>query len=227
MYWHGMIEGTFCQEQGRAHFRVRCALPKWRGRSRALPWVADFTQRDEVGEVGCHKWVKSRGGVTPEWIEDDDDFRVVLRRPVAQGDLEIGHNESRDKSRDWEATNIAETVGHGAKIASGDVLKSRDKNRDVSRDRTGGMTTQRTTQQTTQQTTQRMLLKLMPAGNMRNIVSLVMKNPEINIAGMAHVLELSQNGIKYHIKQIRKRIAFKHVGPWNAGHWEIGPKETP
>lgn len=89
------------------------------------------------------------------------------------------------------------------------------------------MTTQRTTQQTTQQTTQRMLLKLMPAGNMRNIVSLVMKNPEINIAGMAHVLELSQNGIKYHIKQIRKRIAFKHVGPWNAGHWEIGPKETP
>ena len=89
------------------------------------------------------------------------------------------------------------------------------------------MTTQRTTQRTTQQTTQRMLLKLMPAGNMRNIVSLVMKNPGINIAGMAQVLELSQNGIKYHIKQIRKRISFKHVGPWNAGHWEIGPKEAP
>ena len=72
-----------------------------------------------------------------------------------------------------------------------------------------------------------MLLKLMPIGNMRNIVSLVMKNPKINIAGMAHVLGLSQNGIKYHIKQIRKKIAFKHVGPWNAGHWEIGLKETP
>ena len=80
---------------------------------------------------------------------------------------------------------------------------------------------------TTQQTTQRMLLKLMPSGNMRNIVSLVKKNPEINIAGMAQILELSPNGIKYHIKQIRKRITFKHVGPWNAGHWEIGLKETP
>ena len=88
-------------------------------------------------------------------------------------------------------------------------------------------TTQETTQRATQRTTQQMLLKLMPSGNMRNIVSLVMKNPEINIAGMAQILELSQNGIKYHIKQIRKRITFKHVGPWNAGYWEIGPKLTP
>ena len=145
----------------------------------------------------CAEW----GIPAPEWIEDDDDFRVVLRRPVAQGDLVFG----ADESRGW----------------------NRNKSRDVSWDRTGGMTTQRTTQRTTQQTTQRMLLKLMPAGNMRNIVSLVMKNPGINIAGMAQVLELSQNGIKYHIKQIRKRISFKHVGPWNAGHWEIGPKEAP
>ena len=42
---------------------------------------ADFTQMGGVGEVGYPKWVKSRGGVIPEWIEDDDDFRVVLRRP--------------------------------------------------------------------------------------------------------------------------------------------------
>ena len=118
----------------------------------------------------CADW----GIPAPKWIEDDDDFRVVLRRQV-----------------DWN---------EGVSKSDGVVPR------------------------TTQQTTQRMLLKLMPIGNVRNIVSLVMKNPEINIAGMAHVLGLSQNGIKYHIKQIRKKIAFKHVGPWNAGHWEIGPK---
>ena len=110
----------------------------------------------------------------PEWFEDEDDFRVILRRP---GGLNAG-------------------LGGSGGSASA----------------------------TTQQTTQRELLKLLPSGNMRNIVSLVMKNPEINIAGMAHALELRQEGIKYHIKQIRKRIAFKHVGPWNSGHWEIGPK---
>ena len=141
----------------------------------------------------CADW----GIPAPEWIEDDDDFRVVLRRP--------------------NGVNVGQTGGRGSEPTTTQQTTQR----------TTQQTTQRTTQQTTQQTAQRMLLKLMPIGNMRNIVSLVLKNPKINIAGMAHVLGLSQNGIKYHIKQIRKKIAFKHVGPWNAGHWEIGPKETP
>ena len=175
MYWHGMIEGTFCQEQGRAHFRVRCALPKWRGRSRALPWVADFTQRDEVGEVGCHKWVKSRGGVTPEWIEDDDDFRVVLRRPVdwnggaSASDSVLSRTtqettqqtnqemvkKSRDgnggKSRDRSVTRTLEYKGENDNLLNVGVTKSRDRNLTKSRDRRDGCTTQETTQQTTQQ----------------------------------------------------------------------------
>ena len=141
----------------------------------------------------CADW----GIPAPEWIEDDDDFHVILRRP---GDLN------------------AVLVGSGG-------------NEPPTAHQTTHQTTQQTTQQTTHQTTrqtaQRMLLKILPSGNMRNIVSLVLKNPEINIAGMAHALELRQDGVKYHIKQIRKRISFKHVGPWQAGHWEIGPKEAP
>ena len=42
--------------------------------------LTDFTQMGGVGEVGCPQWVMSMGEVTQEWIEDDDDFRVVLRR---------------------------------------------------------------------------------------------------------------------------------------------------
>ena len=142
----------------------------------------------------CADW----GIPAPEWIEDDDDFRVVLRRPNG--------------------------VNTGLSGSGGRVPETTQQTTQETTQQTAPQTTQQTTQRTTQQTTQRMLLKLMPIGNVRNIVSLVMKNPEINIAGMAHVLGLSQNGIKYHIKQIRKKIAFKHVGPWNAGHWEIGPK---
>ena len=150
-----------------------------RGKPMKLLWshknkgmFTDFTNGDKVVIVLLT--------VMEQWLEDDDDFRVILQLPVTHEDSENGHSES----------------------------------------------SYRTSCMTTQQTTQRMLLKLIPSGNMRNIVSLVMKNPEINIAGMARVLELSPNGIKYHIKQIRKSIAFKHVGPWNAGHWEIGSKET-
>ena len=153
----------------------------------------------------CADW----GIPAPEWIEDDDDFRVVLRRPN-------GVNVEQTGGRGSEPTTTQETTQETTQQTTQETTQQ-----------TTQQTTQRTTQQTTQQTTQRMLLKLMPVGNMRNIVSLVMKNPKINIAGMAHVLGLSQNGIKYHIKQIRKKIAFKHVGPWNAGHWEIGQKEIP
>ena len=79
MYWHGMIEGTFCQDQGRAHFRVRRALPTWRGRSRALPcclWIADFTQGEEVGEVETTKGVESRG---ERGVESNENSSVKSR----------------------------------------------------------------------------------------------------------------------------------------------------
>ena len=176
----------------------------------------------------CEEW----GIPAPEWIEEDaDNFRVVLRRPVAQGNLDFDYDESRD----WNIQKHAETGGNSAKIASGNELKSRDKNGGKSRDGIGDMTTQQTTQETTQQTTQettqqttnRRLLQLVPPGNMRNIVSIVMKNPHININGMADVLGLSTNGVKYHIKRIRKLIKFRHIGALQAGRWEIGPKETP
>ena len=151
MYWHGMIEGTFCQDQGRAHFRVRRFIPTWRGRSRALPmwrgrsralptwrgrsralpscpWVSDFPQKGGVGEVGCSQWVKSRDEVTPEWIEDDDDFRVVLRRPVDWNEGTLGSDGviSRTTQETTLQTN-QETV-----------KKSRDRNGGKSRDRNGG-----------------------------------------------------------------------------------------
>ena len=131
MYWHGMIEGPFCQDQGRAHLRVRRFIPTWRGRSRALPscpWVSDFPQKDGVGEVGYPKWVKSRGGVIPEWIEDDDDFRVVLRRPI---DWNGGASASDGV--------ISRTTQETTQQTTQETLKkSRDKNGDKSRDRNGG-----------------------------------------------------------------------------------------
>lgn len=55
-------------------------------KSRELDKMDDpFTyikQDDDAGEVEGPKWVKSNGESAPEWIEDNDDFRVVLRRPV-------------------------------------------------------------------------------------------------------------------------------------------------
>ena len=137
----------------------------------------------------CADW----GIPAPEWIEDDDDFHVILRRPNG--------------------------VNTGLAGSGGSALATTQE--------TTQQTTQQTTQETTQQISNRRLLQLVPPGNMRNIVSLVMKNPHINIDRMAEVLGLTSNGIKYHIKRLRTFIKFKHVGALQAGHWEIGPKEVP
>lgn len=170
----------------------------------------------------CADW----GIAAPEWIEDDDDFRVLIRRqaPLTQGSttqqttrqttqdgLEGRRNRGNRGSREKNGRNPCKT----------NVLSAQDRQDDQAGSRDGRE------RQTTQQTTQQNILKLLHIGNMRNIVSLVLFNPEINIPGMAHILGLSQDGIKYHIKQIRKRIVFTHVGPSKTGHWEIGPKEPP
>ena len=127
MHCHGMIEGPFCQDQGRAHLRVRRFIPTWRGRSRALPcypWVADC----DVGEVGSHNLAKPLDEVVPEWIEDDDDFRVVLRRPV---DWNGGASASDGV--------ISRTAQEATQQPTQETLKkSRDRNDGKSRDRNGG-----------------------------------------------------------------------------------------
>ena len=96
---------------------------------------ADFTQKGGVGEVGCPKWVKSRGEVTPEWIEDDDDFRVVLRRPVDWNEGASGSDSV-----------ISRTTQETAQQTTRETLKkSRDRNGDKSRDRRDDNLVQKTT----------------------------------------------------------------------------------
>ncbi len=165
----------------------------------------------------CADW----GIPAPEWIEDDDDFRVVLRRPV---DWNEGASESNGVVPRTTQQTTQQTTQETTQQTTQETTQQTTQE---TTQQTTQETTQRTTQETTQQISNRRLLQLVPPGNMRNIVSLVMKNPHINIDRMAEVLGLTSNGIKYHIKRLRTFITFKHVGALQAGHWEIGPKETP
>ena len=106
-------------------------------KSRELDKMDDpFTyikQDDDVGEVEGLKWVKSNGESAPEWIEDDDDFRVVLRRPVDWNEGTLGSDGviSRTTQETTLQTN-QETVKKSRDRNDG---KSRDRNSDKSRDR--------------------------------------------------------------------------------------------
>ena len=72
----------------------------------------------------CADW----GIPAPEWFEDDDDFRVVLRRPV-------NWNEGASESDGVVPRTTQETTQQTTQEI---LKKSRDKNDDKSRDRNGG-----------------------------------------------------------------------------------------
>ena len=96
---------------------------------------ADFTQGGETGEVRCTKCVKSLDEVAPEWIEEDDDFRVVLRRPVDWNEGASGSDSV-----------ISRTTQETAQQTTRETLKkSRDRNGDKSRDRRDDNLVQKTT----------------------------------------------------------------------------------
>jgi len=64
------------------------------------------------------------------------------------------------------------------------------------------------TQKTTQKTTQKILIA-------------ISKNPEITRRELAILLGLTGDGIKFHLKNLRKKSMLRRVGPDKGGHWEV------
>jgi len=78
-----------------------------------------------------------------------------------------------------------------------------------------GETTQETTQEiekTTQETTQKIANK---------IIQLIKENPQLSRRAMAELVGISENGVKYHLKKLKKEGKITHIGPTKKGYWKI------
>jgi ATP-dependent DNA helicase RecG len=78
-------------------------------------------------------------------------------------------------------------------------------------------TTQETTQEkrkTTQETTQ------------EKILALIRKNPHITRNELAIELDITPDGVKYHLNNLVKSHRIQHVGPTKKGYWQIIEKDT-
>lgn len=76
-------------------------------------------------------------------------------------------------------------------------------------------TTQETTQEqgkTTQETTQ------------EKILSQIRKNPHITRKELAIELDITADGVKYHLNMLTKSHRIQHVGATKKGHWQITEK---
>jgi len=83
-----------------------------------------------------------------------------------------------------------------------------------------GVTTQETTQEIktiTQKITQEITDK---------IIRLIEENPKLSRRAMAELVGVSENGVKYHLKILKKEGKITHIGPNKKGYWKITPPSS-
>jgi predicted HTH transcriptional regulator len=79
-----------------------------------------------------------------------------------------------------------------------------------------------TTQETTEEATQERSASPLLAGKTReHILSLMRQQPTITTRELAEALQLSVDGISYHLKKLRAEGRIQHRGPTKSGWWEV------
>ncbi len=78
-------------------------------------------------------------------------------------------------------------------------------------------TTQKATQKTDSQTTQRTKIK----GNRMTLVDLISENPNITTKQLVERLDMTLDGVNYHIRELKKAGVLRRIGGRKLGHWEI------
>ena len=83
-----------------------------------------------------------------------------------------------------------------------------------------GGTTQTTTQTTTQITTQITAHKITEI--QQKIVNCLVSNPSASRKQLATLVgDITEDGIKYHLKKLQQTGVINRIGPDNGGHWEV------
>jgi ATP-dependent DNA helicase RecG len=55
----------------------------------------------------------------------------------------------------------------------------------------------------------------------QKIIAIIRKNPMITRQELAMELEVSNSGVKYHLKKLQDKGFLRRVGPDKGGHWEV------
>lgn len=63
-------------------------------------------------------------------------------------------------------------------------------------------------------------------GKEKEIIDLMLTEPEIRICEIARIVGLTRDGVNYHIRSLKKVVPLWHEGSDKSGRWVIGSKKT-
>ena len=144
----------------------------------------------------CASW----GVPVPEWYEDDpDDFRVVLKRPVSETNMEKTRVKSSVESRVKSSEKtMVKSRGENCKKVSGNKGE-----RTQSGKRVGGKSS---------------VKKLSSA---EKIVAYLRTTPTASAHELSIVVNLTVRAVEKNLRALRESGRLRRVGPDKGGHWEV------
>ena len=148
----------------------------------------------------CASW----GVPAPEWYEDDpDDFRVVLKRPVPETNMEKTRVKSSGESRVKSSEKtMVKSRGENCKKVSGNKGE-----RTQSGKRVGGKSSVKSS-----------VKKLSSA---EKIVAYLRTTPTASAHELSIVVNLTVRAVEKNLRALRESGRLRRVGPDKGGHWEV------
>ena len=177
---------------------------------------SDFENVLKMGENVCVEFKRGGNGAQSDTFETVCAF---LNRFGGDTRLYSGADPVMDEEDVFSIAiplndNYSPEVGEdaGTKVSSKGGGDSGDSNVSIS---TTEKTTKKTTKKTTEKTTEKTSVR---------IIRLISERPSINIRDLAAKCEITEDGVYWHLKQLKAKGLIRRVGPDKGGHWEIVEK---
>ena len=213
-------------------------------RREEIPEIPEVALREAVVNAVCHRDYFEKGANVMVEIFDDRieisnpgglpsgltrksfGTKSVVRNPVIASLLHRAGYIEKIGTGIKRIKNAVKEHGRGSVIFSFDSFFTVSFSRVKAAEKTSAKTApeiEKTTQETTQEiekTTQETTQEIEET-TQEMILGLIKINPAITRKGLAEKTGLTQDGVKYHLDQLRERGVIRHVGATKKGCWEV------
>ena len=157
--------------------------------------------------------IESFGGIPSDLSKRQ--FLLGVSKPVNKRLFEIFKTCGFVEESGHGVPTVTKAYGDDAYIFDGKFIKVV-----IPFDRSGFANTTKENPSTTQETTQEMKNTTQET-TQEKIINLLKSNSTLTRRDLATLLKITDNGVKYHLNQLKKKGIIEHHGATKAGYWEV------